>query len=167
MSQSGSAKYLFRSSVGCDSGKVLLHAAGLPLPTTRRLNASATSGTSSLRVDAHASDSAITFRSPPPPLQYARRQAEIAIENRLKVVEGKIPLPDLRIEYQTVEGELARIDLELATEHYHGGHAAGKLKAGFKVYADRHSASRLNAALSYGRGSTYDGPELTAKILSL
>jgi len=46
MSQSASAKYVFRSSVGCDPGKVLLHATGLPLPTTRRLNASATSGTS-------------------------------------------------------------------------------------------------------------------------
>ncbi len=102
-----------------------------------------------------------------PALEYARRQAEIAAENGLKVVEGKIPLPDLRIEYQTVEGELAKVDLELATEHYHGGHAAGKLKAGFKVYPDRHSASRLNAALSYGRSSTYDGPELTAQILSL
>jgi hypothetical protein len=102
-----------------------------------------------------------------PPLEYARRQAEIAAENRPKVVEGKIPLPDLRIEYQTVEGEVAKVDLELATAHYHGGHAAGKLKAGFKVYADRHSASRLNAALSYGRCSTYDGPQLTAKIPSL
>ena len=99
-----------------------------------------------------------------PALQYARRQAEIAAENRLKVVEGKIPLPDLRIEYQTVEGEVAKVDPELATEHYHGGHAAGKLKAGFKVYADRHSASRLNVALSYGRSSTYDGPELMPKF---
>jgi hypothetical protein len=102
-----------------------------------------------------------------PALEYARRQIEIAAENRLKVVEGRIPLPDLRIEYQTVEGELAKVDLELKIEHYHGVHAAGKLKAGFKVYADRHSASRLNAALSYGRSSTYEGPELTAQILSL
>ena len=102
-----------------------------------------------------------------PPLEYAMRQAEVAADHRLKVVDGKIPLPDLRIEYQSTEGELAKVDLELATEHYHGAHAAGKLKAGFKVYADRTCASRLNASLTYGRSSVYEGPELTATILSL
>jgi len=45
--------------------------------------------------------------------------------------------------------------------------ARNLLKAGFKVYADRASASRLNASLTYGRSSAYDGPELTATILSL
>ena len=102
-----------------------------------------------------------------PPLEYAKRQAEVAADNELKVIDGKIPLPDLRIEYETAEGDMAKVDLELATEHYHGAHAAGKLKAGFKVYADRASASRLNASLTYGRSSVYDGPELTATILSL
>ena len=102
-----------------------------------------------------------------PPLEYAKRQAEVAADNELKVIDGKIPLPDLRIEYETAEGDIAKVDLELATEHYHGAHAAGKLKAGFKVYADRASASRLNASLTYGRSSVYDGPELTAAILSL
>ena len=102
-----------------------------------------------------------------PPLEYAKCQAEVAADNRLKVIDGKIPLPDLRIEYQSAEGDLAKVDLELATEHYHRAHAAGKLKAGFKVYADRTSASRLNASLTYGRSSVYEGPELTATILSL
>ena len=101
-----------------------------------------------------------------PPLEYAKRQAEAA-DNELKVIDGKIPLPDLRIEYETAEGDMAKVDLELVTEHYHGAHAAGKLKAGFKVYADRASASRLNASLTYGRSSVYDGPELTATILFL
>jgi hypothetical protein len=101
------------------------------------------------------------------PLEYARRQVAVAAENGLKVIDGKIPLPDLRIEYEAADGEMAKVDLELATEHYHGAHAAQKLKAGFKVYADRASASRLNASLTYGRSSVYDGPELTATILSL
>jgi hypothetical protein len=100
-----------------------------------------------------------------PPLEYAKRQ--VAADNGLKVIDGKIPLPDLRIEYETADGEIAKVDLELATEHYYGAHAAGKLKAGFKVYADQASASRLNASLTYGRSSVYDGPELTAAILSL
>jgi hypothetical protein len=102
-----------------------------------------------------------------PPLEYGKRQAQVAADNELKVIDGKIPLPDLRIEYETAEGEMAKVDLELATEHYHGAHAAGKLRAGFKVYADRASASRLNTSLTYGRSSVYDGPELTTAILSL
>jgi hypothetical protein len=102
-----------------------------------------------------------------PPLEYKRRRAEVAAENGLKVVHGKIPLPDLRVEYETPGGELTKVDLELATEHYHGRHAAEKLSAGFKTYADQASASRLNAALTYGRSAVYDGPELTAGILTL
>ncbi len=102
-----------------------------------------------------------------PPLEFSKRQAEVAAANGLRVVEGKILLPDLRIEYEGAEGDLAKVDLELLTEHYHGAHAAGKLKAGFKIYAERASTSRLNAALTYGRSAAYDDPELTASILSL
>src|SRR5262249_37306260 len=47
-----------------------------------------------------------------PPLDYARKQAEIAGQNGLKVIDGKIPLPDLRIEYETQDGDVARVDLE-------------------------------------------------------
>jgi hypothetical protein len=35
--------------------------------------------------------------------EYARRQAEVASQNGLIVINGKIPLPDLRIEYETSE----------------------------------------------------------------
>jgi hypothetical protein len=102
-----------------------------------------------------------------PPLEYAQRQAEVAAENGLPVIDGKILLPDLRIEYETADGEVEKVDLELVTEHYRRAQAAGKLRAGFKVYADRASALRLNASLTYGRSPVYDGPELTATILSL
>jgi hypothetical protein len=102
-----------------------------------------------------------------PPLQFRKRQAQIAAVNQLRVIEGKIPLPDLRIEYETASGEITKVDLELASEHYHVGHAAGKLAAGFKVYADSLNAMRLNAALSKGRSTISEGPELTASILTL
>lgn len=49
------------------------------------------------------------------------------------MIRGKIPLPDLRIDYETAEGDLAKVDLELATEHFHGAQAATKGKAGFKI----------------------------------
>ncbi len=71
--------------------------------------------------------------------EYKRKQAEIAQENGLKVIDGKIRLPDLRIEYETANGDAARVDLELATEHYRGEHMSTKSQAGFKIYAERAS----------------------------
>ncbi len=92
-----------------------------------------------------------------PPLEYARRQAEIAHENGLKVVGGKILLPDLRIEYQTRSGAGQSVDLELATEHYRGAMMRGKAAAGFKMYAPQESVSSLSAAFD---------PEFVAQIFS-
>ena len=44
-----------------------------------------------------------------PPLEYAKRQAEVAGQTmNLKVVDDKIPLPDLGIEYETSEGNMAK-----------------------------------------------------------
>jgi len=91
--------------------------------------------------------------------EYRKRQAEVARENGLKVVRGKIPLPDLRIEYQTKEGETARVDLELATHHYHGSHMSAKAQAGFKTYAAEGSRSFLSRVL--------DEHDITAELLSL
>jgi hypothetical protein len=91
--------------------------------------------------------------------EYRKRQGDVARENGLKVVRGKIPLPDLRIEYQTREGELARVDLELATRHYHGSHMSAKAQAGFKIYAAEGSGSFLSRVL--------DEHDITAELLSL
>ena len=43
------------------------------------------------------------------PFAYAKLQAEVAQENGLKVVQGKIRFPDLRIEYETASGEASRV----------------------------------------------------------
>lgn len=91
--------------------------------------------------------------------EYEQKQAQVARENGLKVVDGKIPLPDLRIEYQTATGEMTKVDLELATHHYHGSHLQTKAQAGFKMYAADGSAGRGNAVL--------EQREITASILSL
>jgi len=93
------------------------------------------------------------------PLEYARRRQEIAAEQGLPVADGKIALPDLRIEYETPEGGLDRVDLELATEHYHRGHMAAKARAGFKMYGF--------VSTSRGRRAQWEGRELTATVLSL
>jgi hypothetical protein len=94
-----------------------------------------------------------------PTAEYTNRQAEIAREFGLKVVNGHIVLPDLRIEYVDRHGVAAQIDLEVATENYHGSHAAEKAAAGFKIYASPETAARLSRAL--------EEREITADILSL
>lgn len=84
---------------------------------------------------------------------------EIAARHGLQVVRNKIPVPDLRIEYETRDGDMGRVDLELATENYRPRHLAEKVRAGFSLYAARSDADRLRRVL--------DGQELTAEILSL
>lgn len=88
--------------------------------------------------------------------EYARQQAEIASQNQLKVVRGKILLPDLRIEYDTAAGERAHVDLELATHHYRGASLRAKAEAGFKMYAPQGGPVG---------GQPYD-PEHVAEIFS-
>jgi hypothetical protein len=83
----------------------------------------------------------------------------IAEKYRLQVVRGKIPVPDVRIEYETRHGEPARVDLELATGHYRGRNLAEKVLAGFALYARGDDVSKLRRVL--------DQRELTAEILSL
>jgi hypothetical protein len=92
-------------------------------------------------------------------LEYARRQQEVADGERLPLIDGKIVLPDLRIEYETPEGDLDHVDLELATEHYHRGHMDTKARAGFKMYGF--------VSTSRGRRAQWEGRELTASVLSL
>jgi hypothetical protein len=92
-------------------------------------------------------------------VSYSRRQEDLARLYELPVVDGKISLPDLRIEYDTREGDRAHIDLELATEHYRPGHMRQKTRAGFKLYG-------VNTT-SRGRRAGWEGRELTAEVLAL
>jgi hypothetical protein len=84
---------------------------------------------------------------------------EIAARHGLRVVRGKIPVPDMRIEYEQSQGVAARVDLELVTEHYRGRSLADKVRAGFSLYTPRGEGDRLRRVL--------DQRELTAEILSL
>jgi hypothetical protein len=77
----------------------------------------------------------------------------------LRVVRGKIPLPDLRIEYETPDRETARVDLELATEHYRSPNLTKKVRAGLSIYARPQEVVGLRRVL--------DQRELIAEILSL
>ena len=83
----------------------------------------------------------------------------VAERHGLQLVRGKIPLPDLRIEYDGPDGERGRVDLELATSHYRGRNLAEKVKAGFSIYAHSNDVAHLRRVL--------DQRDLTAEILSL
>lgn len=83
----------------------------------------------------------------------------IAEKHMLRVVNGKIHVPDLRIEYETAQHELSRVDLELATRHYRPRGLAAKAKAGFALYSRPEDASRLRRILN--------DQDLTAGILTL
>jgi DNA-binding MarR family transcriptional regulator len=89
----------------------------------------------------------------------AESKRTVAQRHGLQLVRGKIPLPDLRIEYDAPDGERARVDIELATSHYRGRHLADKVRAGFSIYAHAGDVSNLRRVL--------DQRELTAEILSL
>ena len=92
-----------------------------------------------------------------PPEEYRKLQDEVARDNCLAVVDGKILLPDLRIEYETREGEMARV--ELATDHYKPGQLRDKARAGFRIYRMAQDRS--------GSSAVWEDRELTAEILSL
>lgn len=94
-----------------------------------------------------------------PPEQQQEERERIAESHGLAVVDGKIPLPDLRIQYETRDHQHARMDLELATQDYRAAGIAEKAKAGFTIYAPRDEAARLRAAIR--------DPELTRGILSV
>jgi hypothetical protein len=87
------------------------------------------------------------------------RKIEVAKKHHLQVVNGKIPLPDLRVEYETPELELRHVDLELATRDYRPRAIAEKAAAGFSLYGRSEDATRLRRVL--------DEREVTAEILAL
>jgi len=87
------------------------------------------------------------------------RKNEIAARHGLQVVNGKIPVPDMRVEFETAELDVRHVDLELATREYRPRALAEKAAAGFSMYSRPEDASRLRRIL--------DERELTAGILSL
>ena len=87
------------------------------------------------------------------------RKSQVAEKHDLQLVNGKIPVPDLRVEYETPEGELRHVDVELATRDYRPKALAEKARVGFSLYSRSEDTSRLRRVL--------DERELTAGILTL
>ena len=68
------------------------------------------------------------------PTERERQRRVIAEQHGLKIVKGKIQIPDLRMEYESREQEECRVDLECVTGHYKSRQIAAKKSAGFKLY---------------------------------
>lgn len=83
----------------------------------------------------------------------------VASEYDLKVVNGKIPVPDLRIEYEDECREVRRLDLEIATRDYRPQGLSEKAKAGFHLFARQQDHPKLRRVL--------DTQEITARIFAL
>ena len=94
-----------------------------------------------------------------PPDEQAKRKQEIADEHQLPVVNGRISLPDLRLEYEGPDQDTARVDLELVTADYHHQGLARKSQTGFQMYGLPEDEARLRPAIS--------DPEIMLDILSL
>jgi hypothetical protein len=62
------------------------------------------------------------------------RRKELAEEYELPIIDGKLILPDLRIEYLDAEGHEGHRDVEIVTRHYRGSHRAGKQRSGFRLH---------------------------------
>ena len=83
----------------------------------------------------------------------------IALRHGLVVVDEKIPVPDMRIEYDTAQMERGHLDVELATRNYRPRALSQKARAGFSLYALSEDAPRLRRVL--------DQRSITAPIVSL
>jgi len=95
------------------------------------------------------------------PEEQPSREARERIAKRhgLTLVEEKIAIPDIRIEYDNAEMERSSLDLELATRNYRSRALAEKAIAGFSLYALREDASRIRRVL--------DDLEISTEIISL
>jgi hypothetical protein len=81
-------------------------------------------------------------------------KTEIVEQHGFRVVRGKIPASDPRIEYETSDQEHARVGLELATEHYRFRNIVQKVRAGFSIYP---RSGRLKSATRPGPARTHCG----------
>ena len=91
--------------------------------------------------------------------QPSEARERVAEKQGLVLVNDKVQVPDLRLEYETADHERRHVDLELATRDYRPRALTQKAKAGFSIYAPREDASKLRRV--------FDESELTAWILSL
>lgn len=76
-----------------------------------------------------------------------------AADHHLPIDDGRLQLPDVRIEYEWPDGRRDVEDIEVTTPHYRGAHAAAKVRAGFTRFRARGGRVGGGAGRSGGRSS--------------
>lgn len=69
-------------------------------------------------------------REGPPPED---RRKQLAEDWELPIMDERLALPDLRIEYIDADGREGHRDIEVVTRHYRGSHRASKARSGFRL----------------------------------
>jgi hypothetical protein len=90
------------------------------------------------------------------PAERERERQRMAEEHGLKIIKGKIQIPDVRLEYESQEQEQCKVDLECVTGHYKARQIAAKKSAGFKLYNQ-----------DYRGRSAERGEDLIGEVISL
>jgi hypothetical protein len=90
------------------------------------------------------------------PAERERQRQQIAEAHGLKIVQGRIQIPDVRVEYESQEQEQCKVDLECVTGHYKARQIAAKSAAGFKLYNQ-----------DYRGKSAERGEDLIGEVMSL
>lgn len=108
-------------------------------------------------------------RKADPQRDMAEIKQEVAQRHELPFVDGKIQIPDARIDYDLPRGAGEDIDqgsrtghqdIEVLTAAYHAGHLRSKAQAGFRNYASASDRSSLTAKIE-------DASHLMENILDL
>ena len=103
---------------------------------------------------------AYQLRKADPSMSMEESNQLAAQEQNLPVADGKVVVPDARLEYDLPQGSKGSTDIEVATAAYRKGHMAGKSRAGFKLYVSGRNPGRLGAAVQ-------DDHDLMSEILDL
>jgi hypothetical protein len=106
-------------------------------------------------------------RKADPKRDMAEIKQQVAKEQELPFVDGKIQIPDARIDYdlprETDQDQGSRTghqDIEVLTAAYHAGHLRSKAQAGFRNYASASDRASLSAKIE-------DDSHLMENILEL
>ena len=90
-------------------------------------------------------------------VEYDERKRRAADDCGLWIVNNKVVIPDLRIEYETRDQEMQKVDVELATADYKSSQLRAKHAAGLKIYAPDSAA---------GSPAMQD-PEIVVELISI
>ena len=66
--------------------------------------------------------------------EYAARKIEAAENAGIKIVNGRLQFPDMRIEYETRDQQIGKVDVEVASGDYKESQIHSKSRAGMRIY---------------------------------